>query len=104
MHRRRLTICKVVCFNEKKIAALHKKLPSRSKPESAAHRYTAPGHPARHAILHVLSLDECCVCDLANVLGRPVSTVSQRLRMFMSAEFPLSRQEGKPVFYMSAYN
>ena len=90
---------KVVCFNEKKIAAPKKQLPSRDELESAARRYKVVGHPARQAILHVLSIDDCCVCDLANILGKPVSTVSQHLRMLMSAGFLRSRQEGKLVFY-----
>ena len=99
MGKRRLTTCKIVCFNKEKISALKKKLPSKSKLESAARSYKVLGHPARQAILHVLSLDECCVCDLANILKKPVSTVSQHLRMLMSAGFLSSRQEGKLVFY-----
>ena len=99
VRKRRLTTCKVVCFNKKKISALKKKLPSKSKLESAARRYKLLGHPARQAILHVLNIDECCVCDLANILEKPVSTVSQHLRMLMSAGFLRSRQEGKLVFY-----
>ena len=99
MGKRRLTTCKVVCFNEKKILSLKNKLPSKSKLESAARGYKVLGHPARQAILHVLSIDQCCVCDLANILEKPVSTVSQHLRMLMSAGFLRSRQEGKLVFY-----
>jgi len=102
MRKRHFTICKVVCFNEKKISALKKQLPSKSKLDSAAHRHKVLGHPARLAILHVLNIDECCVCDLANILGKPVSTVSQHLRMLMSAGFLCSRQEGKLVFYSLA--
>ena len=102
VQRRRSTTCKVVCFNEKKISALKKQLPARNELESAARRYKVLGHPARQAILHVLSIDDCCVCDLANILGKPVSTVSQHLRMLMSAGFLRSRQEGKLVFYSLA--
>jgi len=99
MGKRRLTTCKVVCFNEKKISALKEKLPSKSKLESAARSYKVLGHPARQAILHILSIDECCVCDLANILEKPVSTISQHLRLLMSAGFLRSRQDGKLVFY-----
>lgn len=99
MGKRRLTTCRVVCFNEKKISALKRKLPSKSRLESAARRYKVLGHPARQAILHLLSIDQCCVCDLANILEKPVSTVSQHLRMLVSAGFLRSRQEGKLVFY-----
>ena len=99
MGKRRLTRCKVVCFNEKKIAAFKKKLPSKSRLELAARSHKVLGHPTRQAILHVLSMDQCCVCDLANILEKPVSTVSQHLRMLMSAGFLRLRQEGKLVFY-----
>ena len=99
IRKRQLTTCNVICFNEKKISALKKKLPSRSNLESVARNYKVLGHPARQAILHVLSIDECCVCDLANILEKPGSTVSQHLRMLMSAGFLRSRQEGKLVFY-----
>jgi len=99
MRKRQFTICKVVCFNEKKISALKKQVPSKGELDSAARRHKVLGHPARQAILHVLNIDECCVCDLANILEKPVSTVSQHLRMLMSAGFLRSRQEGKLVFY-----
>ena len=99
VRKRWLTTCKVVCFNKKKISGLKKKLPSKSKLESAARRYKLLGHPAPQAILHVLSIDECCACDLANILSKPVSTVSQHLRMLMSAGFLRSQQEKKLVFY-----
>jgi len=92
-------ICKVVCFNKKKIEALRKRIPPISDIESAARRHKVLGHPARQAIICVLDLDECCVCDLANILEKPVSTVSQHLRMLMSSGLLKSRQEGKLVFY-----
>jgi len=97
--RRRFKRCTVVCFNKKKIAALKKQLPSEKDLREWAHRCKALGHPARQAILHILRIDECCVCDIAKVLGKPVSTVSQHLRT-LSAEGLLDyRQEGKLVFY-----
>jgi DNA-binding transcriptional ArsR family regulator len=97
--KRSFKSCSVVCFNEAKIAALKKRLPPPPDLRAAASRCKALGHPARQAILHVLSADECCVCDVAEVLGRPVSTVSQHLRLLMTAGLLDYRQEGKLVFY-----
>jgi len=91
--------CTVVCFNRDKIAALRKQLPSERDLRVAARRHKVLGHLARQAILHTLTIDECCVCDIAAVLDKPVSTVSQHLRALASAGLLDSRQEGKLVFY-----
>jgi DNA-binding transcriptional ArsR family regulator len=91
--------CSVVCFNKDKIAALKKQLPAEKELRTSAQRHKALGHPARLAILHILSIDECCVCDVAEVLGKPVSTVSQHLKTLMSEGLLDYRQEGKLIFY-----
>jgi len=91
-------VCRVVCFNEEKVRALEARLPAAGELEAAARRHKALGHPGRMAILHVLAMEECCVCDLANVLRQPVSTVSQNLRILRAAGLVRSRQEGKLVF------
>jgi len=91
--------CTVVCFNKDKIAALKKQLPSEKDLLESARRHKVLGHPARQAILHALSIDECCVCDIAEVLDKPVSTVSQHLRTLVSEGLLDYRQEGKLVFY-----
>lgn len=99
MKKRAFKSCTVVCFNKEKIAALKKQLPSQKERQASARRHKALGHPARLAILHILSMDECCVCDVAEVLGKPVSTVSQHLRTLMSEGLLDYRQEGKLIFY-----
>jgi len=99
MRKARLATCKVICFNESKIQAIKKQLPSESQLEDVAQYHKMLGHPTRQAILHVLSMDECCVCDLANILDKPVPTVSQHLRLLVSGGILCSNQEGKLVFY-----
>ena len=91
--------CMVVCFNKEKIAGLEQQLPSQEALQTSARQHKALGHPARLAILHILSIDECCVCDVAEVLGKPVSTVSQHLRTLLSEGLLDYRQEGKLIFY-----
>lgn len=99
MQKRPFKRCTVVCFNEATIAALKKELPSKKALQTSARRHKVLGHPARQAILHILGIDECCVCDMAEVLGKPVSTVSQHLRTLVAEGFLDYRQEGKLVFY-----
>lgn len=95
-------VCRVVCFNEKKIARLKAGLPRQDRLEGYAMQYKAVGHTSRLSILHVLAEEECCVCDLSSILGLPVSTVSQHLRTLKSAGLVRSRQQGKLVFYSLA--
>lgn len=99
MQERPFRSCSVVCFNKEKIATLRRQLPSEKELRESARRHKVLGHPARQAILRILSIDECCVCDVAEVLGMPVSTASQHLRTLMSEGFLDYRQEGKLVFY-----
>ena len=91
--------CRIVCFNRTKIASLRASLPKESILEAAAARNKALAHPARLAVLAVLAVEACCVCDLANVLGLPLSTLSQHLKTLRKAGLVCSRQEGKLVFY-----
>lgn len=91
--------CTVVCFNKNKIAALRKQIPPEKNLRETARRHKVLGHPARQAILHILGIGECCVCDIAEVLDKPVSTVSQHLRTLVSEGLLDYRQEGKLVFY-----
>ena len=73
-------ICSVVCFNENKIDAIRKKLVDREDLKRQADLHKVLGHPVRLEILSVLNLEESCVCDLANILKQPVSTISQHLK------------------------
>ena len=90
-----------MCFNTAKIRALRAALPPKATLAASAARYKALAHPARLAVLEVLGVESCCVCDLANVLGLPVSTLSQHLKTLRKAGLVSSRQEGKLVFYSS---
>ena len=99
MTKREFESCSVVCFNKEKITAIKQQLPSEKELRESARRHKVLGHPARQAILCILSIDECCVCDVAEVLGMPISTASQHLRTLMSEGLLDYRQEGKLVFY-----
>lgn len=102
MVEKSIPVCKTVCFNADKIALLRRQLPDAKSLKSRANQHKTLGHPVRQAILHILGNEECCVCDLANILELPVSTVSQHLRLLASAELLVSRQQGKLVFYALA--
>jgi len=91
--------CGVVCFNNRKIQKLQKRLPDTEELIREADSYKAMGHPVRLAILKIIKLEECCVCDLANILAQPVSTISQHLRTLKMVGILKYRKEGKLIFY-----
>ena len=92
-------VCSVVCLNTEKILKIRRGLPPLDAMEPMANIYKALGHPLRLTILRVIALGECCVCDIANVLNKPVSTVSQHLKTLKIAGIIDSQQHGKLVFY-----
>lgn len=92
-------ICSVVCLNEQKIQNIRTQLKSQSHFNPQADMLKVLGHPVRLEILAVLHLEESCVCDLANILEKPVSTISQHLKNMRNVGILQSRQSGKLVFY-----
>lgn len=97
-------LCRVVCFNRRKIAALRGELPPVAETGRLSATYKVLGHPARLAVLALLAAEECCVCDVANVLRLPLSTASQHLRALRHAGLIRPRQDGKLVFYSLAHD
>lgn len=90
---------KVQCFNDSKVRLLRAGLCRVEEHARLARQFKALGHPLRLAIIELLSVEECCVCDLANVLEQPVSTLSQHLKTLRLAGLVRSRQSGRFVHY-----
>jgi len=61
--------------------------------------FGALSHPLRLYILQALSEQECCVCHLTAMLGRPQPYVSQQLAILREAGLLSDRSEGPFVFY-----
>lgn len=95
--------CRIVCFHEEKILSLRDRAPA---PESLGASVTvlkALAHPGRLAVVRLLAMEECCVCDVANVFSWPISTASQHLAKLKAAGLLKSRTEGKLVFHSLAH-
>lgn len=62
--------------------------------------FKALSDPNRMKIAYLLLRgQECCVCDIAAVLGSSVATASHHLRQLKLMEIAKSRKDGKNVFY-----
>ncbi len=60
----------------------------------------ALAHPSRLRLIDKLSeQDEICVCDLTEVIGSDMSTVSRHLAQLKNAGIVASEKRGQMVFY-----
>ncbi len=65
---------------------------------SLVERLKAAAHPLRMRVLALLGSGELCVCQVAEVLQVPQSSVSEALRELRRAGFVQERKEGRWVF------
>lgn len=56
-------------------------------------------HPTRAYLADILSEKERCVCELAELAGADISTVSKHLSVLRNAGIIEARKEGLQVFY-----
>ncbi len=78
-------------------------LPLARDIDEAAAVFQALGEPGRLRMLTLLQEHgELCVCDLAELSGDAVATVSQRLKVLKQARLVRGRRAGKHVHYRLA--
>jgi ArsR family transcriptional regulator len=59
----------------------------------------ALGHPSRLAMVEALLEGEKCVCELQELVGSDMSTVSKHLSVLRSASLVDDRKDGLKVYY-----
>ena len=67
--------------------------------EARAKILKAMAHPSRLMILDELAKGERCVCDLTELVGADVSTVSKHLAMLKGVGILAADKRGTQVFY-----
>ncbi len=67
--------------------------------EHRARIIKAMAHPSRLAMVDALARGERCVCELQQVVGTDMSTVSKHLALLKAAGIVADRKEGLQVFY-----
>lgn len=61
--------------------------------------FKALGHPTRLFIVHQLGKKDTCVCDLTEMIGDDISTVSKHLSVLKSAKIVDSVKIGNKIIY-----
>jgi len=72
---------------------------TRARLEARAKVIKAMGHPTRLFIVDELSRQERCVCELTEMIGNDVSTVSKHLTVLRNAGIVQDEKRGTMVFY-----
>jgi ArsR family transcriptional regulator len=67
--------------------------------EARAKVMKAMAHSSRLMIVDELSQGERCVCELTDVVGHDISTVSKHLTVLKSAGIVEDERRGKMIFY-----
>jgi ArsR family transcriptional regulator len=91
--------CEISCIDEAKVSSIKDRLIAGEELSRLAETFRVLGDPTRVRILHALSLEELCVCDIACLLGTTKSAVSHQLRLLRNLRVVRHRKAGKIVYY-----
>ncbi len=72
---------------------------TKAKFEARAKIVKAMAHPTRLFVVDELSRGERCVCELTEMVGADISTVSKHLSVLRSAGIIADQKRGNQVFY-----
>ena len=92
-------VCEIKSVDRKKVAAVKKALLSDDEANNLSETFSVLADPTRIKIIHALSSEELCVCDIAGVVGMSVSAVSHQLRVLRNMRLVKYRKEAKMVYY-----
>ncbi len=92
-------VCQTTCVNQQKVERALQLLPEQEILLGATEIFKMLADPNRLRLLHALSQEELCVCDLAALVDVTDSAVSHQLRLLRTARLVKSRREGKMVYY-----
>lgn len=96
---RSVDVCEISLVDAGKVLRAREQVPPERRLREQAERFKLLGDPTRLRILHALSAEELCVCDLAALLDSTPSAVSHQLRLLRAARMVRFRKSGKMVYY-----
>jgi DNA-binding transcriptional ArsR family regulator len=91
--------CEITYVDQNKVSSVREKMKSEETILRISETFKALGDPTRMKIIFALSLEELCVCDIANLLGITKSAVSHQLRVLRTMRLVKFRKAGKMVYY-----
>lgn len=92
-------ICEQLCEHPNNICLAKAEMLSEEELQRVAEIFKILGDATRIKILHALSRQELCVCDISAIVGMAQSAVSHQLRLLRSLRLVKYRKEGKMAWY-----
>ncbi|MEE9223196.1 MAG: metalloregulator ArsR/SmtB family transcription factor [Thermoplasmata archaeon] len=92
-------VCQIKAIDEKKVQSVRGQMLDDDVFSSLSDTFKALGDSTRAKILHALSKEELCVCDISAILDMSTSAVSHQLRVLRNMKLVKNRKEGKIVHY-----
>lgn len=94
-----IEVCDQKMVHSEKTERIKKILPDEQILFELADFFKVFGDSTRIKILFLLSKEELCVCDIADILGMNSTAISHQLRNLKFSHLVKYRKEGKNVFY-----
>lgn len=92
-------ICQFYYVDEERVERARARMHDTRTIVDLAETFKVLAEPTRVRILHAISEEELCVCDIAAVVNATQSAISHQLRILRSARLVKSRKDGKMVYY-----
>lgn len=98
-----LDSCAARVVHPDRVTAVQHRLPPADELRRLTEQFKLLGDPTRTRLLcALLEAGELCVCDLAEAVGVPESSVSHALRLLRTAGIVTNRREGRVIYYSLA--
>jgi DNA-binding transcriptional ArsR family regulator len=92
-------VCQVNFVDEERVERARKNMKPDKILSELADTFKVLGDATRVRILHALSMEELCVCDIAALIDATQSAISHQLRLLRAAKLVKFRKEGKMAYY-----
>ena len=98
-----LDACATKLVDPARVDAVRERLVDRDEAARLAEQFKLLADPTRTRLLYaLLEAGELCVCDLAETVGTPESSVSHALRLLRTAGIVRNRRDGRMIYYSLA--
>ncbi len=95
-----LESCPTRSVDPDRVAAVRERLVGTDEAGRLADQFKLLADPTRTRLLHaLLEGGELCVCDLAETISVPESSVSHALRLLRAAGIVRNRRDGRMIYY-----
>jgi DNA-binding transcriptional ArsR family regulator len=95
-----LDACSTRVVDADRVASVKERLLPPGETADLADLFKLLGDPTRARLLcALLEAGELCVCDLAETVGVPESSVSHALRLLRTAGIVRNRRDGRVIYY-----